>query len=203
MGIAKKGVNGQVIGKVGESVGYMLNGQHVIRSIPNYVKRKPSRLTLINRERMKATSVFLHPIKEIIVFGYKDISPKGSRVGPFQAAQSQVFKEAIAFHEDGMPFVDPAKVLVFRGDLTPPQQLSVSRTGNVLNFTWEKVGQSILIIVAYSEDPIRIKITEPGAPSEAGCFSWEINIDEPVHIYAAFHRLLGSKLSNSVYGGKV
>lgn len=203
MAIVRKGLNGLFIGKVGYMVSYMLNGQQVVRSLPNRSKRKPSQLALINQMRMKVSSEFLRPLKYILEFGYQHIAPKGSRVGTFQAAQSYVFKNALDYHEDGMPYVNPEKVKVFRGELDPPQDLAVKRTGDMLSFSWKKGNSGILIIFAYSESRKFMAFNDQAAPAEAGTCSWDINIDEPVHIYAGFYQMIGNGLSDSVYGGKV
>jgi hypothetical protein len=185
-------------------VGYMLNGQHVVRSLPSKVNRAPSELTLINRGRMKATSEFLRPLKHILEFSYQHIAPKGSRVGPFQTAQSHVFKNALDYHEDSTPYVNPSKVLVFRGAISPPEDLQVSRTGNILNFTWKGGHYGVLMILAYLEDaPQYVFFNEQGPKAETGTFSWDIETGRAVHIYAAFYQMIKNEFSDSVYGGKI
>lgn len=201
MGIVTKGANGLFLGKVGFMVSYMLNGQQVVRSMPDRPKRKPTPLALINQTRMKVSSQFLRPLKHILEFGYQYIAPKGSRVGTFQAAQSYVFKNALDYHEDGMPYVNPEKVLVFRGPLAPPQNLTVSRDGNVLNFSWLVSDNSILVLLAYSEDSGLTLFNEHGPKAEAGNFSWDTKVNEPAHIYASYYHMIGNKLSDSVYVG--
>jgi len=204
MGIASKGNNGIITGKIGYMVGYMLNGQHVVRSLPSRVKRAPSQLTLINRARMAATSEFLRPLKRILEFGYQHIAPKGSRVGPFQAAQSYTFKNALDYHEDGIPYVNPSKVLMFRGTISPPEELQVSRTGNTLHFTWKGGHGSMLILLAYANDESRyVHFNQQGPWAETGNFSWDIETDREMHVYAGFYKIIKNEFSDSVYGGKV
>lgn len=203
MGIVTKGANGLFLGKVGFMVSYMLNGQQVVRSMPDRQKRKPTPLAHINQMRMKVSSQFLRPLKHILKFGYQHIAPTGSRVGTFQTAQSYVFKNALDYHEDGMPYVNPEKVLVFRGELSPPEDLTVTRNGNVLDFSWKASHDGILIILAYKEGTNFITFNEHGPQAEAGSYSWDANLNEPVHIYAGFYHIIGNKLSDSVYGGLV
>ena len=204
MGIASKSNNGIIIGRMGNTVGYMLNGQYVVRSLPDKTHRAPSQLTLINRERMKVTSVFLRPLKHILEFGYQSIAPKGSRIGPFQAAQSYVFKNALDYGENNVPYVNPEKVLVFRGPLGRPQEFTVVRNGRVLDFTWKKEQHCILVMLAYEEEyPHSILFKQHGPAAEDGAFSWDIGSRDNVYIYAAFYRIISGELSDSVYGGKV
>src|SRR5690606_5373125 len=121
MAILKEGINGPFSGRIGNIVGYQLNGQNIIRSLPRVPKnRKLSPAALANRRKIAAVSTFLKPLLKALNFGYRGVAPKGSRIGPFQAAQSHTFRHALDYCEDGMPYVNPEKVLVFRGALEGP-----------------------------------------------------------------------------------
>src|SRR3546814_19762145 len=97
---------------------------------------------------MKAVSKFLGPINFIVKFGDQREAPPGSRVGAFQLAQSYVRKNAIDYDEEENPFVNPAKVLISRGDLEPPLNGVATYEGNRLTVSWEKSG------TAWGEDRI-------------------------------------------------
>lgn len=209
MAILKSGINGPFSGKVGNVVGYELNGQTVIRSLPAIVKRAPSKLTLINRMRMKVVSQFLRHIKTPIAFGYKNIAPKGSRIGTFQSAQSYLLNNAIDFDAEHVPYVNPEKVLVFRGNLVPPLLINVECQDNKLHVEWNKEvcnGQpTVLVVLAYVIDTF-CALNEGGAHSTEGKMTWEHSLfsgDEHVHIYIGFYDMLHDELSDSVYGGCV
>ncbi len=213
MAILKEGINGPFSGKVGSIVGYQLNGQNIIRGLPAVVKRKPTALTLINRGRMKAVSKFLTPIKRVIDFGYKNVAPKGSRVGTFQSAQSYIFKNAIDYGEGDAPYVNPEKVLVFQGPLMPPPRLEVARDKSLLHLTWDKDAcstmKAVLLVFAYVPEDDVFWFEEAGAKASKGTFTWdlatEIRADryEQIHVYAGFYDIRRNELSNSVYGGCV
>src|SRR5690606_36272383 len=119
MAIGHQGINGPFKGKIGVVVGYNLNGQQVMRSVGKRIKPFTA-MELLNQGKMRAVSKFLGPINPIVKFGYRREAPAGSRVGPFQLAQSYVRKNAIDFDEEDKPFVNPAKVLISRGELEPP-----------------------------------------------------------------------------------
>ncbi|ADY52749.1 hypothetical protein Pedsa_2197 [Pseudopedobacter saltans DSM 12145] len=213
MAILKEGINGPFSGKVGSIVGYQLNGQTVIRGLPKVVKRKPTALTSLNRARMKAVSEFLKPLKQVIDFGYRNIAPRGSRVGTFQAAQSYTFRNAIDYDEDNVPYVNPEKVLVFRGDLMEPLLLAVTREENNVYIQWDTVQyeykRGILVVMAYAIENGQIWFDEGGAKISDGSFIW--NLGEAasfasyphLHIYVGVYDVVGNELSDSVYGGCV
>src|SRR5690606_24188825 len=141
MAIGHHGINGPFRGKVGTIVGYTLNGQQVMRAVGKR-KRPFTKLELLNQAKMKAVSKFLGPINTIVKFGFRREAPPGSRVGPFQLAQSHARKNAIAVDEAQLPFIDPAKVLISRGALEPPLNCTVQREAHRLTLRWERSGQS-------------------------------------------------------------
>lgn len=209
MAILKNGIHGPFSGRVGNIVGYELNGQHIIRALPAYPKRrKVSELVLLNRARMSAVSKFLQPLQRVLSFGYKNIAPKGSRVGPFQAAQSHTFKNAIAYGEGNVPYVNPEKVLVFRGDLPSPDGLEFVLEGSTLRFSWIKGRQlyGVFVAVVYVEGNYGF-ILDGLANAKDGEAQWQFpggTVDKPpIHIYGGFYDLIGDELSESVYAGSI
>ncbi len=213
MAILKGGINGPFSGKVGNIVGYQLNGQNIVRSLPVVIKRKPTALTLINRGRMKAVSQFLSPVKGVIDFGYKNIAPKGSRIGAFQAAQSYTFKHAIDYGEGNGPYVNPEKVLVFRGNLMEPPLLDVTREENKIHIQWDsikcKLQHGVLLALAYAIEEKQFWFEEGGAKISEGTFTWTLSPDATIerypnlHIYVGFYDILRDELSDSIYAGCV
>lgn len=210
MAILKAGINGPFSGKVGSVVGYELNGQTVIRSLPAIVKKPPTELMLINRKRLKAVSQFLKYIKKPISFGYKNMAPKGSRVGTFQSAQSYLLNNSIDYDADNNPYVNPEKVMVFRGDMPPPQLIHVTIKDNKLYIEWNKEAckgehPSAVLVLAYVIKDF-FALNEGGALSTAGKLVWEDNLfsrGEQIHIYVGFYDIVHDRLSDSVYGGCV
>lgn len=210
MAIVKQSIYGSISGKLGGIVGYELNGQNILRSVPSYTKRPPSAMEAINRAKMAAASKFLKPIKRIIVFGYKNLAPKGSRVGPFQTAQRHVFKEATEVGENSMVYVNPEKVFVFRGDLTAPARVEVVRQENGINITWDKKPwkEPLLLVLAYAPEKDYFLFEEGPVRAEEGIFNLSIPervlSDLPhIHVYIGFYDIINDRLSDSVYGGCV
>lgn len=213
MAILKEGINGPFSGKVGSIVGYQLNGQTIIRGLPKVVRRKPTALTLLNRARMKAVSQFLKPLKYVIDFGYRNIAPQGSRVGTFQAAQSYTLRNAIDYGEDNVPYVNPEKVLVFRGDLTKPTLLAVTRKESNIYIQWDtekyKYERGVLLVMAYAIEKGQIWFDEGIAKISEGSVTWNLGEETSLeryphlHLYVGFYDIVYNKLSDSVYAGCV
>lgn len=210
MAIVKQGINGAFIGKVGAVVGYELGGQNVMRAIGR--RTKPfTPLELLNQAKMKAVSEFLSPIKPYVKFGFQREAPPGSRVGAFQLAQSYTRKNAIEVDENDYAFVNPAKVLISKGDIDPPLNCTVEREGNRLTFRWDCVStrrsSDRLMILLYNHQDCYRVFRELGAERKAQEDSWEIEhlqlITTPIHVYTAFRDTLNDRISDSAYCGVI
>ncbi|TJZ62233.1 hypothetical protein FAZ15_06935 [Sphingobacterium olei] len=212
MAIQKNGPNGAFIGKVGSVFGYVLNGQNIIRGARKPSTKQPSAAELLNREKMKVMANFLGPIYPVLRYGYKELAPKGARVGAVQLAQSHVRKECVELDDQGVPFVNPEKVLVFRGSLEPPRECEMQREGNSLHFRWRvnPVHQDSfyqLNVLIYKVDAalvdLRIALTE----ASAGQCTIESSVlstnDNPTHVYVGVVDTYKEILSDSVYLGVV
>lgn len=209
MAIAEQGINGPFRGKVGSIIGYNLNGQNVMRSIGRRRTRPFTALELLNQGKMKVTSEFLSRIKPFVKFGFRAEAPEGSRVGAFQLAQSQVRKHALEIDSEGRPFVNPAKVLISKGNLEPPLNCRVTREGNRLIFRWDdpdRYGYHRLLTLAYDGDSFRF-FRNLGAERSEGEDVWELAqlnfLERPLHVYAAFRSTVSDDISDSVYCGAI
>jgi hypothetical protein len=210
MAVSKNGVHGAFSGKIGSVIGYELNGQNVIRTVgARSPSKKFSELELINQGRMREVSSFLKLIRPFIAFGYQHLAPKGSRVGAFQMAQSHAFKNAIKYGQDNKPLIDPEKVLVFRGDLLPPQHVQVSLRETWITISWEiprRVAREVLIALLY-DGAEYIEFREVGSLASTGQDTWDLQWvpkdGAPIHVYVGFHDTIFNQLSDSVYAGTI
>lgn len=210
MAILKAGANGPFSGKVGSIVGYELYGQGIIRSLPRKTNRPPTKLQIINRARIKVCSAFLGEMKRGIAFGYQYAVPEGSRFGTFQQAQSYTLKNSLDYDADGMPYVNPEKVLFFRGDLPVPSRLEFELHEKGLLFRWTDDAaldrSDSLVAMLYNPEQNEGDFLSNGAHYEKGEYLWEIDLqrlkkDGSTHVYAGFHSPLDKQMSNSVYCG--
>ena len=209
MAIAKQGINGPFSRKVGSVVGYELTGQPVMRSVGRRT-RTLTQLELLNQAKRKPVSELLGPIRPFVKFGYQREAPSGSRVGPFQLAQSHVRKNAVDVDDELIPFVNPAKVLISRGKLEPPLNGTVEREDDRLTIRWGQSGQASgadrLVLLLYDGDSFRY-FREIGAQRREGMEMLEVDLlrfmEKPVHVYAAFRNTMFDKISDSVYCGVI
>lgn len=208
MAILQKGSLLSFSGKVGDLVIYDLNGQKVVRSAPRTSPdRKLTPLEQLNRDMMKVTSQFLKPLHSVLNFGYKNIARKGARVAAFQQAQSHTRKHAIDFLADGRPYVNPEKILVFRGELNGPKEIEALRQQNEIQVLWEKCKGMILLLVAYAIDEGVVLFAEGVVSSVDGSFSWKLedklSRHPQLHLYAGYYDIIRGNMSDSVYVGCV
>lgn len=139
MGIIKGGVFGNLNGKIGNRVYYMLLGKQVSRLIGRNTKN-PSLKQLANRQAMKVAIEFFRPIKEFINVGFgpeaiaKDMYPHNVAISynkPY--ALKGVYPEIE---------VDFEKVMLSKGRLSGLRDVSMrmigdERSGFALEFNWQ------------------------------------------------------------------
>lgn len=211
MAIQKDGPNGAYIGKVGSVYGYVLNGQNIIRGKRKPSTKKPTPAMLLNRAKMKAASDFATVLIPCFRYGYRELAPKGSRVGAVQLAQSHIFKECLEIDDKGKPYVNPEKVRVFCGSLNPPKDCSVRQENDTLHFHWSyeaiRGSQTYRInIVVYDIDHVFVfKIAEEDA--HKGEYSMLCGLlaykKGPLHVYMGVVDTYTEELSDSIYVGVV
>ena len=136
MAIQENGPNGSFKGKVGSIYAYELNGQNIIRGARRKSTKPPSEAVLLNRQKMKVANNFIGPIGSLLKYGYRNLAPKGSRIGSFQLAQQHILKDTMEMDADCQYYVNVEKLFVFRGPLAPPVGCSVDKQGNMLHLKW-------------------------------------------------------------------
>ncbi|WP_134087631.1 DUF6266 family protein [Olivibacter sp. XZL3] len=208
MAIARNGIHGSISGRTGDLISYELNGQLVVRTVGRRTKRFSPK-ELLNQAKMRVVSEFLAPIKPFVLFGFRNAAPPGSRVGPFQMAQSHTRKYAVEVDENGDPYVNPEKVLISKGTIAPPRNCTVEREGNRITMSWETIrgwGGDRLVVLLYDGDLFR-DFREIGPERSAQTHSWEdsalTSADKPIHVYAAFRDTYHDRISDSVYCGAI
>src|SRR5690606_868042 len=209
MAIQNDGPNGHFTGKVGSVYGYVLNGQNIIRGARRPSSKKPTEAVLLNRKKIKVAAQFLSHLTPIVRYGYKNIAPKGSRVGPVQLAQSHIFKECIELDENNNPFVNPQKVLLFRGALATPTGGRMDREEGLITIYWDVNPQ-------YTNEFYKIHIVLYDVEGEVGFLPAEAKASagvcvvnhpilqrttNPLHVCIAFTNVYEETFSDSVYLG--
>ncbi|MFU1856093.1 hypothetical protein ACK8HY_03645 [Sphingobacterium sp. NGMCC 1.201703] len=211
MAILQNGPNGPVTGKFGSVSAYMLNGQNVVRGLSKKRTAPPSEAELLNREKQKVAGLFARDNKGILSFGYQYMSEKGSRVGAFQLAQRHIFKEALELDLENNPFVNPEKLIVFAGQLTPLTNCEVSLQGDTIDLKWTSNGQyedniyklNLALLGLYGESHLQTSIAEVKQGACTLQFKGISRKNCDYHVYVGIWNTLYGDFSNSTYCGVI
>lgn len=115
MGKVTDGLLGGISGKVGNLVFYQVNGETLIRTKPGAATGSNSSLQTYHQKAFALAQDFLSPLKKEIAIGFGAYKI-GTKRG-IDRAKSLLLKNAI-YPMDGIPVLQPEKVLVSSGDLT-------------------------------------------------------------------------------------
>ena len=200
-------INGKIRGKVGDMVGYQINGKDYIRKAPIRTA-PPTEGELKSRFMLEVVSVWLKPIKAFVRQGFRNYS---WNFEGFSAAFSVNYKEALI--KNGFDsYIDPALVKVSSGNLGLPANLQAELgPEKVLQFTWTPAINNTqgprdrLMMLAYNPDSKQAIYELNGAIRYQGNDSLSLTQAQPgsFHIYAAFVAEDGSRQSDSRYLGEV
>ncbi|MGF1923912.1 MAG: DUF6266 family protein [Bacteroidia bacterium] len=135
MATIKNGIHGAFSGKVGTVIGYVLNGQAIMRTQGERTT-EPTPKELLNREKFTVSQKWLAPLTDFLRIGFKGYRPTFEG---FVAAKSYNHKHALQCTEENQFFIDPELVLVSFGQQPLPAEIAVeSREAQELFFSWSK-----------------------------------------------------------------
>ena len=211
MAILQNGPNGPIIGKFGSVNAYLLNGQNIVRGPRRKRTSPPSELELLNRKKQKVAGRFAGDNRGILDFGYRFLAKKGSRIGAFQLAQRHIFKEALELDSENNPFVNPEKLIVFAGQLTPLSSCEVKLQGNTIELKWTPNVQyngsryklNLALVGLQGESRLKTSIAEV---RQGAC---SLQIDDiskkncDYHVYVCIWDTVDGGFSNSIYCGVI
>ncbi|MBB6328857.1 hypothetical protein FHS59_004516 [Algoriphagus iocasae] len=115
MGKVTDGLLGGISGKVGNLVFYQVNGETLIRTKPGAGSVSSSSLQTYHQKAFALAQEFLSPLKKELAIGFGAFK-RGTKRG-IDRAKSLLLKNAI-YPNEGIPVLQPQKVLVSSGDLT-------------------------------------------------------------------------------------
>lgn len=156
MAILKTEVNKGYIGRVGNTVTYVLNGQIVKRTIGKSSK-KPTISQLSARQKTTLIARFLNPVKEIINVGF-GFEARKLKKNAHNIATSYNWLNAISGSYPDQK-IDFTKVLLSKGKSNPTTNIEVKIVEHKLEFTWDIAFPDPLVnnsdrtmLVAYSPE---------------------------------------------------
>lgn len=211
MAILQNGPNGPITGKFGSVSAYLLNGQNIVRGPKRKRTSPPSESELLNRKKQKIAGRFAGDNKAIFDFGYQFMAEKGSRIGAFQLAQRHIFKDAMELDTENNPFVNPEKLIVFAGQLTPLPSCEVSLQGDTIDLKWTSNGQyddniyklNLALLGLYGESHLQTSIAEVKQGACTIQFDGISRKNCDYHVYVCIWDTYKGAFSNSTYCGVI
>ena len=132
MAILKNGINGPVIGKFGNKVAYLLNGQNIIRGIG--IVNHWSDKQLANWIRTAIITDLLNPVLDFVRIGFDSVKNKYDTA--YNSALSLNKKTATKGTYPNVE-IDFPKVRFSQGIIPAPKNTLVKLEGNNLFFNWD------------------------------------------------------------------
>ncbi len=204
MGIINQGILGGFSGKVGSVVGANWKGINYMRSKAVSVANPRTEGQVRQRTKFSVTLSFLQPITEFLRVGYKMYAIKKTA---FNAAMSYFIDNAITGESPDF-MIDPTKVLVSRGPLTPALNATASIQPGEVSVSWDdntSLGSAAAtdkaLIVAYNVTKKEAVYTTSGANRSEGNQVLPIPNDwsgDTISVHLGFISEDGTKVSNSV-----
>lgn len=204
MGKISQGILGGFSGKVGSVVGANWKGINYMRSKAVSVANPRTEGQVKQRTKFSVTLSFLQPITDFLRVGYKMYAIKKTA---FNAAMSYFINNAIAGVSPDFT-IDPSKVLVSRGPLTPALNASVTIQPGEVTVSWEDNSNSgsatsgdKSLIVVYNVSKMDAVYTTSGATRSDQSHIITIPSDwenDMLSVHLGFISEDGTKVSNSV-----
>ena len=209
MGTIKKGILGGFSGKVGTVVGGSWKGISYMRSLPQKVKNPRTAGQVSQRSKFALTMNFLKPMTAFLRTGWKLYAHRQS---PINAAMSHALANAVTGAYPDYE-IDPSKVLVSRGSLTPATNATADAAGSRIEFMWDdnsgigsaKLTDKALIAIANPTKGEAVTINA-GEERMTGAQAVAIPADwsgDEVQVYLGFISEDGKEVSNSAYLGAI
>ena len=199
--------NGNIRGKLGNTVGYEQHGKNFIRKAPQRTA-PATEGELKNRFMMQLLSSWLKPLTPFLRKGFRNYS---WNFEGFSAAFSVNYKEAL--QKDGFDSViDPMLLMVSSGELELSADLQVNlAAAKQLEFSWDPTvhpnqgSRDTTMLLAYDPEKGNVIYELNGAPRHKGedRLSLALTPSGTYHVYIAFASEEGIGQSDSRYLGAV
>ena len=211
MAILKTESNKGFIGRVGNTVTYVLNGQIVKRTIGKRTE-KPTILQLSARQKTTLIARFLNSVKEYMTVGFEFEARQIQKKNAHNIATSYNWLNAITGVYPDQE-IDYAKVLLSRGKIPVTDRINVTVVDHKLEFIWDTACPATLMkdsdrvmLLAYSPEENSALCLIGGAERLEG--SEHLVIPEnkrslKFETYVSFISADYKSISNSVYTGQL
>jgi hypothetical protein len=209
MGTIRKGILGGFSGKVGTVIGANWKGGTYMRSLPQKGKKSDSLAQRSQRTKFAITINLLQPLTSLLRVGWKLYAHNRSAIN---AAMAYTIANAVTGNYPDYQ-IDPGKVLVSRGALTPATNAMAAFSTGKIDIVWDdnsgydsaKATDKTLIAILNFDK--RTAITQSdGVERFTGVQNIAIPVEwagDEVHTYMGFISEDGKEVANSLYLGKI
>lgn len=203
------GINGPIIGRVGNVVGYMLYGEPVLRAVPKKKrKKKRNAPKLPHRAGFRDAHKWLAPLLDFLRVGFAGYSKSHA----YNGAKSYNLQYGVDIIDD-VKVMNPEKVRVSYGDLALPSNIAATITSdNRLQFSWEPGDRATVnefdqaMLLAYDDTTGKAEMKITGQFRYVGADLLNLSdfkSGQQCHVYIAFVAADRSEQSNSQYLGVI
>jgi hypothetical protein len=127
------GITGVFIGRIGNIVGYMLNGKNIIRNIGKSGPHNDNQKA--NETKLGIISSLAKVLDEFLAFGFKNSKRKaGTSIRSYAIGLN---KKVAVKGKYPKQKIDFKKLIVSEGSVAAPKNASVKLNGRNLEFSWE------------------------------------------------------------------
>ncbi len=209
MAKAPQGIMGPFSGKAGTVIGYTLNGQHLIRSLPHVSTKKPTTEVKNNRGKLKVLSAFIRHMDEYLIMAFTP-EARGTVKNWHNLAIQYNNPTAIKGYYPDLE-IDYPNVVLSRGNLKQPVNTRVERTEGGLKFSWDvneedKWSKDQVMIMAYFPGDHSTEYETGGAKRSDGEDTLVIPkcmMKLAMEIFISFVSNDRQEFSNSLYVGRI
>jgi len=207
----KNGILGGISGKINDVIGYMRYGKAFVKmkSIKPVQERKPGQLE--GQQRMAVVNGFINTMTEFVRIGFTLEAVKKTHSAN-AAAKSYHMKNAVIGSYPSLE-IDYPKVLLCKGLIDPPVNISVAVLNTGLQFSWELSNRtevyhkrSRVMLLAYAPSLKKSFYTLIGARIMERTDFLELPLafkNQLLHLYAAFYSDDKKHISDSIYAGTI
>ena len=204
MAKVENGLLGGVNGKLENLVFYMLNGQHICRTIGD--PGKPSKNQLANRQAMSVTMELVRSIGDFVRVSF-ELEARGTVKNAHNLATSYIKKHALKGEYPNIS-LDYSKVQLSHGTLDGAGDLKIEKKDTGVMVSWNREGcknDMVMILLCHPLRKMATSLINASRRDAGSCFvdlreDW---LEEPIEAYICFKSADGKEISDSAYIGNL
>lgn len=207
----KDGLLGGLSGKIGDVIGYIRYGKAYVKMKTLKPKKEPSLAQLAEREKMRVVNRLINSMTEFVRIGFA-LEAADKTHSANSAAKSYQMKNAVIGSYSSLE-IDYPRVLLSKGLIDPPENVSVLVLSTGLQFSWELSQRTSVyhkrarvMLLVYAPEINKSFYSLSGARIIEKTDLLELPIafkGQLLHLYVVFHSDDRKQISNSTYAGTI